>query len=110
EELEHEIAACKRAQEEFFRAKERAEAANRFKSQFLAGTSHALRTPLSAILGFSELLADQPPGAPEEKQRKYLEYVVTAGRELQQIMTDVLELARIDAEPLELRTAPVDVA
>jgi signal transduction histidine kinase len=84
--------------------------ANRVKSNFLANMSHELRTPLNAILGFSEVLKLELYGAVGD--RRYLEYVAhihRSGHHLLELISDVLDLSKIEAEKLELTFAFQDV-
>ncbi len=67
------IGNLRRSREEQLQEKERAEAANRAKSDFLAGMSHEFRTPLNAIIGFSEILSDRYFGDLTEKQSEYVD-------------------------------------
>jgi len=76
-------------------AKEQAEAADRAKSEFLAHMSHELRTPLASILGVCELL-ERDPDFPQ-KHRKFLEILGGSGRQLFELIDDVLELSKIDS-------------
>lgn len=71
------------------------------KTFFLANTSHELRTPLNAIVGFSELLATDP--TPEEKQ-EYLRIIRTNNELLLQLVSDILDLSKIEAGELEYDT------
>jgi protein-histidine pros-kinase len=78
--------------------------ANRLKSVFLANMSHELRTPLNAIIGFSEFLIDEKPGALNPKQKEYLADVLNSGRHLLQLINDVLDLSKVEAGKMEVRT------
>jgi signal transduction histidine kinase len=79
---------------------------NRLKSQFLANVSHELKTPLGAILGFAELLRDGQAGpqpmAPE-KSTRYTTNIITAGRSLLELITELLDLARIEAGRMQVQ-------
>jgi PAS domain S-box-containing protein len=83
-------------------AKEAAEAANRTKSQFLANMSHELRTPLNAIIGFSEMLKNGLAGPVQPRQEEYADLILQSGEHLQHVISDILDLAKVDAGKLEL--------
>lgn len=83
-------------------SRKEAERANQMKSQFLASMSHELRTPLNSILGFSELLEDEGPGPLNEKQRRYVGHIRSAGRHLLELINDILDLSKIEAGQLEM--------
>jgi protein-histidine pros-kinase len=78
--------------------------ANQMKSEFLAGMSHELRTPLNGILGFTEFLIDEKPGALNAKQKEYLTDVYQSAQHLLQLINDVLDLAKIEAGKIEFHT------
>jgi signal transduction histidine kinase len=85
-------------------------AADRLKSQFISHVSYELRTPLTNIIGFGELLASPRTGDLNDKQREYLADISASSRTLLAIINDILDLATIDAGALELKLAPVRVA
>ncbi|WP_455207775.1 response regulator [Kaarinaea lacus] len=87
-------------QKELKQAKDAAEMANRAKSGFLANMSHEIRTPLTAILGFSETLLEKDQS--EQEREQSVESIIKAGSHLQQIINDVLDLSKIEAEQLEI--------
>ena len=92
----------------FEREKAALEEAARAKGAFLANMSHELRTPLNAVIGFAGLLHD---GAIEDPAtiREYAGDILSAGRHLQQVIEDVLDLAKIDAGRLAISPEEVDM-
>jgi len=75
--------------------------ANRAKSEFLANMSHELRTPLNAIIGFSDLIADKT-GVPAPKATEYARLINHAGRHLLNIISDILDVSKIESGTFEL--------
>jgi len=99
----------RRNQDRLIAAKEAAEAANRAKSEFLANMSHELRTPLNAIIGFSGMMSDRMFGPLNERYLDYANIIGTSGRHLLAIITDILDLAKADADKLFLSEEQVDL-
>ncbi len=92
------------------RAREEAERANRAKSEFLSRMSHELRTPLNSVLGFSELLLTDKREPPTGAQREALETIRGSGRHLLGLITEILDLARVESGRLETACEPLDPA
>ena len=94
--LEHEKAASRKARE-----------ASSVKDTFLANMSHDIRTPMNAILGFSNIIARHPED--EELVRTSIEKILASGDILLKIINDVLDLSRIESGKLHLEEAPADL-
>ena len=93
------------------KAKEDAETANASKSQFLAVISHELRTPINAIVGFSEVLnSDQGESLPISNRREYLATVQESARHLQGLINDILDATRIERGTMQLDDQYIDAA
>ena len=97
------------AEQELRVAKERAETASRTKSEFLANMSHELRTPLNSIIGFSELIRDQPFGKIGANYVAYATDINSAGHHLLDMINDVLDLSKIEAGRYEIDEDKVEL-
>ncbi len=92
-------------------AKERAEAATRAKSEFLAHMSHELRTPLNSIMGFADVMLGEYFGPIENvRYKNYLTDIRRSGEHLLELINDVVDLSRIEAGRLNLDAQPCDMA
>lgn len=94
---------------ELLEANEQLAQAARSKDEFLTSMSHELRTPLNAVLGLSEALQEQVFGTLNEQQLKSLKVVEQSARHLLALINDILDVARIGAEELQLQLEAVDV-
>jgi two-component system sensor histidine kinase BarA len=83
---------------------------NRLKSEFLANVSHELRTPLNSILGFAELLKELTLPANDPKIVRYIQNIVGAGHNLLDLINDLLDLAKIEAGRMEVRSEPLSIS
>ncbi len=99
----------KRFEEVLLERNEALEASDRLKTSFLSHVSYELRTPLTTIIGFSDLLAEPAIGQLNNKQREYLNDIKSSSQVLLTIINDILDLAVIDAGALDLKLAPVKV-
>ena len=93
----------KRMENELVKAKEAAEAASLAKSEFLANMSHEIRTPLNGIMGVLQLLA---AGAVDEEQRNSCALALQATGRLTRLLSDILDLSRVEAGKMQMRAEP----
>jgi signal transduction histidine kinase/ActR/RegA family two-component response regulator len=103
--LQTEVSERREIENELQMAKDAAENASDTKSRFLANMSHEIRSPLTAILGFAELLKD--PRITEDKRANYLEVITRNGRQLSVLINDVLDLSKVEAGKLDIELIPM---
>jgi signal transduction histidine kinase len=87
-------------------SKKQAEAASRAKSSYLTNLSHEFRTPMNVIVGFSELLIDEPL---TEEQREYINTIYISSKHLLGLINNVLDLSKIESGKLEILTKPISL-
>ena len=96
--------------ERYLEQKAEAESANRAKSEFLANMSHELRTPLNAIIGFSELMEHETFGAlGNDRYVEYCTHIRKSGENLLSVISDVLDMSRIEAGRLRLERETLEL-
>lgn len=104
------VTVSKRYERALIERNEALEVADRLKNKFIGNVSYELRTPLTTIIGFSDLLASAEGGPLNAKQREYLSYISSSSSTLLAIINDILDLATMDAGALELDRQNVAVA
>jgi len=88
-------------------AQERAEAASQAKSEFLANMSHEIRTPMNGILGMLQLLQTTDTN---EEQQEYIITAIQSSKRLTRLLSDILDISRVEANRLTIQPAPMDLA
>ena len=101
------ITERRRTEQALAKARDDAEAANRAKSAFLANTSHEIRTPLNGLLGLARLA--RRPELDEARRRQYLEQIAESAETLSAIISDVLDLSKIEAGKLDIERVAFDL-
>jgi signal transduction histidine kinase len=86
------------------------ETADHLKADFVRHVSYELRSPLTTIIGFAQLMGEPSLGALNPKQREYLSYIGTSTNALLAIINDILDLASVDAGAMRLNLGPVDIS
>jgi PAS domain S-box-containing protein len=89
------------------RARDDAEAASRAKSAFLANTSHELRTPLNGMIGLAQLARE--PGLPGARRQQYLDQIAESAQDLAAVISDILDLSKIEAGKLQVESTSFDL-
>ncbi|MFA5403635.1 MAG: PAS domain S-box protein [Ignavibacteria bacterium] len=104
--VDKDITERKSAEEELIKAKEKAEEMNKIKTNFLANMSHEVRTPLVAILGFSEILSEI---VKEEELKNYVDMIHKGGERLLDTLNLILDLSLIEAQKMKIDLTPLDI-
>jgi PAS domain S-box-containing protein len=99
----HDITLRKEAEAALLQAKDAAEAADRAKSEFLAMVSHEIRTPISGVIGFADILADSPLTL---EQREQVAIIKSSALSLEKLINDILDFSKIEAGKIEIESSP----
>jgi signal transduction histidine kinase/CheY-like chemotaxis protein len=109
DDAERATSEAERAKDDAERAKDDAERASLAKSEFLARMSHELRTPLNAVIGYSEMLLEDAEIEGREEQTADLHRINSAGKHLLSLVTDILDLSKIEAGKMEVLWEPFEL-
>jgi len=105
--IARDITSLKYTQSQLITAKEKAEESNRLKSTFLANISHEIRTPLNSIVGFANLLNDD--SSDSAMREEYIGYLNQNTEKLLQVITDIIDLSRLENNEIEIKYKPVRI-
>lgn len=100
------VRVTRRSREAYRIAKEKAEEADQMKSAFFANMNHEIRTPLNSIVGFSQVLVEEPD---EENRRQFSEIIQNNNELLQRLISDVLDISKIESNSMSLIYAEHDI-
>jgi len=100
------VSAQRLYEEELIKAKDSAEKAEKLKSIFLANISHELRTPMNGIVGFAELLQNQ---VNQNSKDRYLKIIVNSSKQLLKIITDIVDISKIETGEIEIFKTPLSI-
>jgi PAS domain S-box-containing protein len=107
EDLQEKNRQLVKQQQELIEKTNELEVVSQAKSDFLAHMSHELRTPLNVIIGFSELMLDGVPGEINNEQKQCLDDVLSSGKNLLELINDVLDLAKVESGKVNLRLSDI---
>ena len=107
EELINSLKKIKRINAELLKAKEEAVESDRLKTAFLANMSHEIRTPMNGIIGFADLLRE--PQLTGSQQRKYVDVIQQGGYRMLNIINDLIDIAKIEADLVEIRMVDINI-
>jgi len=101
------ITERKKTEQELIKAKQKAEESDLLKTEFLNNMSHEIRTPLNGILGFSKLLNN--PDLQEDKTKFYTDIIENSGKQLMQVIDDILEISRLETKQVKVIEEEVNI-
>jgi PAS domain S-box-containing protein len=104
--IARDITSSKFYEKELIKAKEKAEESDRLKSAFLSNMSHEIRTPMNGILGFSKMLEEN---LESEKRTQYVNYIHSSASQLLNIINDIIDFSKIEANQLRLHINDFDL-
>jgi len=108
--IRSDISALKAAEASMLESVQKAQEASRAKSEFLSSMSHELRTPLNSILGFGQLLADDPADPLSASHQRFTNHILTNGQHLLDLIDQVLDLARVESGKYTVESQHIDLA